>query len=76
MFSVLVADHDKTLPEMFFFFNLSLLRRRAAGTDNSRVNFRNVRLSSLRAHTFLLIRLPTSASFTHAPRYAIPSRRK
>ena len=42
MFSVLVADHDKTLPEIFFY--LSLLRRCAAGTDNSRVNFRNVRL--------------------------------
>ena len=58
MFSVLVADYDKTLPESVFFLNLSLLGRRAAGTDISRVNFRNVRLSSLRAHTFLLIYLP------------------
>ena len=57
MFSVLVTDYDKTLSESVF-FDLSLLRRRAAGTDNSRVNFRNVRLSSLRAHTFLLIYLP------------------
>ena len=61
MFSVLVADYDKTLPE--FFFDLSLLQRHASGTDNSRVNFRNVRLSSLRAHTFLLIYLPHLHTF-------------